>query len=92
MSDTNYPPFTVMPFEPVDNGMRYQPCCDQLASLVATKQIEFNDGRWNMNGCCGGGCWVAVDLKFCPFCGQQLAKPVTCPNPSPTSTTSSAPG
>jgi hypothetical protein len=35
-------------------------------------QIEFSGGTWNVNGCCGGGCYVLTELKFCPWCGSQL--------------------
>jgi len=31
------------------------------------------DGKtWNINGCCGGGCFVVTDMKFCPFCGSAI--------------------
>lgn len=34
------------------------------------------DGEtWNINGCCGGGCYVVTAMKFCPFCGTKLAHP-----------------
>jgi len=32
------------------------------------------DGTWNINGCCGGGCYVVTEMKFCPFCGADLLK------------------
>jgi len=33
-------------------------------------QIERRtNGTWSVNGCCGGGCYVLTDVKFCPFCG-----------------------
>ena len=63
-------------------------CCDELAENVETYggepglypinmrpvgQIERDeDKRWNVNGCCGGGCYVLHDIKFCPFCGTKL--------------------
>lgn len=38
-----------------------------------TGQIEQSaDGSWNVNGCCGGGCYVLQDLKYCPYCGTKL--------------------
>jgi hypothetical protein len=30
------------------------------------------DGTWNINGCCGGGCFVVTGMKFCPYCGNKL--------------------
>jgi hypothetical protein len=36
-------------------------------------QIEQRDnGSWSVHGCCGGGCTVIDDMKFCPFCGTKL--------------------
>ena len=43
------------------------------AILQPTGQIEQDDdGTWNVNGCCGGGCFVITGMKFCPFCGARL--------------------
>ena len=41
-------------------------------------QIEPHavDGEtWNVKGCCGGGCNVLWDVRFCPFCGEKLSHP-----------------
>lgn len=35
---------------------------------------------WNINGCCGGGCFVVTDMRFCPYCGARLINPI-CPTP-----------
>ena len=35
-------------------------------------QFERDAGTWNINGCCGGGCYVVTEMKFCPFCGSSL--------------------
>lgn len=43
-------------------------------SIEPIGQIEQVDGEWHVNGCCGGGCYVLVDLKFCPFCGFKLSE------------------
>jgi hypothetical protein len=43
------------------------------ASIQPTGQIEQDDdGTWNVNGCCGGGCFVLTNVRFCPFCGTKL--------------------
>ena len=35
--------------------------------------VPAEDGKsWNINGCCGGGCYVVIDMKFCPYCGSKL--------------------
>lgn len=35
-----------------------------------------DDGEtWNINGCCGGGCFVVTEMRFCPFCGAKLGHP-----------------
>lgn len=34
-------------------------------------QIEWANG-WQVYGCCGGGCYVLTDLRFCPWCGAEL--------------------
>lgn len=31
---------------------------------------------WNINGCCGGGCFVVTQMRFCPYCGQRLSHPL----------------
>ena len=45
-------------------------------------QIEQEeDGSWNVNGCCGGGCYVLSDIKFSHFAEQnsQEKKFSLCP-------------
>ena len=44
-------------------------------------QIELDEvsGLWNVNGCCGGGCYVLQDLVFCPFCGKNIKQPTPTP-------------
>jgi hypothetical protein len=38
-----------------------------------TAQFEPDkNGSWNINGCCGGGCYVVTEMKFCPFCGTRV--------------------
>lgn len=53
---------------PAGGGMMYP------AGMRPSAQIERDrDGEWNVNGCCGGGCYVLAAIKFCPFCGARLA-------------------
>lgn len=48
------------------------------SSVRPEAQIEFNEG-WHVAGCCGGGCYVLTDLKFCPWCSAPLPEAVsTC--------------
>jgi hypothetical protein len=52
---------------PVGGGFLYPPGC------MPDAQFEpMDDGTWAINGCCGGGCFVVSDMKFCPYCGQPV--------------------
>jgi hypothetical protein len=50
-------------------GFAYPP------GMHPTEQIEFiaKTGKWNVNGCCGGGCYVLTDLEYCPWCGKKIS-------------------
>ena len=56
-------------------------CCSEMRTLLydnvqsSTDGIEWGGSSWNLNGCCGGGCYVLKDIKFCPFCGKQTTPP-----------------
>ena len=41
-------------------------------------QFEPDDKNdaWNINGCCGGGCFAVHDMRFCPYCGERLLNPL----------------
>jgi hypothetical protein len=41
-------------------------------AMRPSAQIEWAEGGWHVNGCCGGGCFVLTNIKFCPFCGTKL--------------------
>jgi NADH pyrophosphatase NudC (nudix superfamily) len=47
-------------------------CCEKLKNDLDDKVIEYDDGRYSVNGCCGGGCYVMSNIKFCPHCGTKL--------------------
>ncbi|MFH1505670.1 MAG: hypothetical protein ABIE94_01630 [archaeon] len=51
--------------------MKY--CCEEfeLKTNDTVGKFEFCEG-WNIEGCCGGGCYVVTNIKFCPFCGIEL--------------------
>lgn len=43
------------------------------SSMRPDAQFEKDgEGNWNIYGCCGGGCFVVVGMKFCPYCGTKL--------------------
>jgi hypothetical protein len=51
-------------------------CCSRFAEAVDKNSGEFERdeaGRWNIGGCCGGGCYVVEDMRFCPFCGTEIS-------------------
>ncbi len=49
-------------------------CCPELKKQVDSGQIELDEKEKaiDVNGCCGGGCYVLSSLKFCPFCGAKI--------------------
>jgi hypothetical protein len=51
-------------------GFMYPP------AMIPNAQIEYDEDKnvWNINGCCGGGCYVVTGVKFCPFCGTKIIK------------------
>jgi hypothetical protein len=54
-------------------------CCEEFKNQTVCDPPQFErdeDGKtWNVNGCCGGGCFVVMGMKFCPYCGTELAGP-----------------
>lgn len=49
------------------------------ANMRPNSQFEpdTEDGKtWNINGCCGGGCFVVSEMRYCPFCGTKLVNPL----------------
>jgi hypothetical protein len=54
---------------PSGGGFLYPP------EMVPDTQFEIEeDGTWNINGCCGGGCFVVTEMRYCPYCGASLAE------------------
>jgi hypothetical protein len=60
---------------PVGGGMLYP------AAMRPMAQFESDAEGWNINGCCGGGCYVVSGMKFCPYCGTRLELPQTADQP-----------
>ncbi|WP_155904939.1 hypothetical protein [Methylopila sp. M107] len=49
------------------------------STMAPDAQIEpDSDGTWNVNGCCGGGCFVLTGMRFCPFCGEGIEGRFRC--------------
>lgn len=48
------------------------------ADMRPNAQFEPDEesDTWNINGCCGGGCYVVTDMRFCPYCGTRLINPL----------------
>lgn len=58
-------------------------CCEKFAEKAREEFERSRDGSWNINGCCGGGCFIVADMRFCPFCGTKLdARAQTGTDPS----------
>jgi len=45
-----------------------------IPSLIPNAQFEpdEDDKTWNINGCCGGQCFVVTEMAYCPYCGSSL--------------------
>lgn len=39
---------------------------------MAQFQPAIDGKTWNINGCCGGGCFVVTKMEYCPYCGNKL--------------------
>jgi hypothetical protein len=52
---------------PMGGGFSYP-----LAMRPNAQFAEQGDGTWAINGCCGGGCYVVTEMRFCPYCGTKL--------------------
>ena len=37
-----------------------------------SEEVEEHEGKFAVNGCCGGGCYVIRGIEFCPFCGVRI--------------------
>ena len=56
--------------------MKY--CCEKFEEEAGREQAfePDQDGEtWNINGCCGGGCFVVTEMRFCPYCGSKMESP-----------------
>lgn len=52
----------------VGGGSMYQ----QEAKPDAQFEPDEDGKTWNINGCCGGGCFVVTEMIYCPYCGSKL--------------------
>lgn len=56
-------------------------CCEAFGRLINANQVEQNrEGTWDIFGCCGGGCFVVVDMTYCPYCGVHIAQHPVSPH------------
>lgn len=53
----------------VAGGGLYPPAMRPRAQF----EPDDNEKTWNINGCCGGGCFVVTGMRFCPYCGKGLS-------------------
>jgi hypothetical protein len=48
-------------------------CCKKFEDALEDSTLERDaDGSYNVNGCCGGGCYVLSEVNYCPYCGTKL--------------------
>ena len=57
-------------------------CCETFANYTRASEglgagapalhQSDDDGSWNVFGCCGGNCYMVIDLRFCPWCGKEI--------------------
>lgn len=50
-------------------------CCDAFAEKIKQAVFEKEETAYHINGCCGGHCFVAYDLRYCPYCGSDFQGP-----------------
>ena len=37
--------------------------------------LNITNKSLNIEGCCGGNCYVIRGIKYCPFCGKAIKFP-----------------
>lgn len=50
-------------------------CCKEFDENIRDTggfEISEADEEVNVGGCCGGGCYVLCNLKYCPYCGKEI--------------------
>jgi hypothetical protein len=51
-------------------------CCEAFEKVTTGHDPQVvqdqKTGKWDVLGCCGGGCYVLTSLRFCPFCAAPL--------------------
>lgn len=40
-------------------------------STISAQVEKQEDGKFSVNGCCGGQCYVLTDIAYCPWCGAK---------------------
>lgn len=43
-----------------------------VSAMPNAQYEKLDNGTWGINGCCGGGCFVASNVRYCPHCGENL--------------------
>ena len=48
-------------------------CCEAMKEACVDAAFELTDAyAICLGGCCGGGCFIFTNMKFCPFCATEL--------------------
>lgn len=63
-------------------------CCEHMDKAIEDRVFEVTLGgdkgyrgkedgynHYNINGCCGGGCYVLSWIQYCPYCGSMIGTP-----------------
>jgi len=40
------------------------------------EHFDVREDEINVHGCCGGGCFVLTEIRYCPWCGMALGVPI----------------
>lgn len=57
---------------PNHDGKYFKYVCDCGSDTEYGIYRYKDDQEWCIDSCCGGGCYSAINIKYCPFCGKKI--------------------